>query len=94
MERGYPKGTATLVARADGTASKYISTGARVTGGQANPPAHDAAMKMCDRAADALPETIVTHDFPPPGKGRERFYVLTADGVRVAERIAAELGPA
>jgi hypothetical protein len=85
MERGYTKGVATIVALEDGTASMYISTGGAVVGGKGYPPAHDAAIKLCDRAADALGETIAAHEFPSPAKGRVRFYVLTTEGVRVAE---------
>jgi hypothetical protein len=85
MERGYPKGVATVVALNDGTASMYISSGARVTGGKAYPPAHEAARKLCEAAADAMSETVTTKEFPQPAKGRVRFYVLTTDGVRVAE---------
>ena len=85
MERGYPKGVATVIALADGTASMYLSTGASVVGGKAYPPAHAAALKLCGQAADSLAETISAHEFPSPAKGRVRFYVLTTDGVRVAE---------
>jgi hypothetical protein len=85
MERGYPKGTATVIALADGTASMYLSTGGSVVGGKAYPPAHAAALKLCNGGADALAETIVAHEFPQPAKGRVRFYVLAVDGVHVAE---------
>jgi hypothetical protein len=85
MERGYSKGVATIVALQDGTASMFISTGGSVMGGKAYPPAHAAALKLCAQAADSLSETIAAHEFPAPAKGRVRFYVLTTDGVRVAE---------
>jgi hypothetical protein len=85
MERGFAKGVATVVALADGTASMYISTGGAATGGGAYPPAHAAALKLCEQAADLLDETTPTREFPLPSKGRVRFYVLTTDGVRVAE---------
>jgi hypothetical protein len=85
MERGFAKGVATVVALADGTASMYISTGGAATGGGSYPPAHAAAQKLCEQAADLLGETTTTHEFPQPEKGRVRFYVLAADGVRVAE---------
>jgi hypothetical protein len=85
MERGYAKGNATIIALADGTASMYLSTGGSVVGGKAYPPAHAAALKLCEQAADSLGETIAVHEFPAPGKGRVRFYVLTSDGVRAAE---------
>jgi hypothetical protein len=32
-----------------------------------------------------LGATVATHEFPPPAKGRVRFYVLALDGVHVAE---------
>jgi hypothetical protein len=85
MERGYAKGTATIIALADGTASMYLSTGGAVAGGKAYPPAHAAALKLCEQAAESFTETIAAQDFPLPAKGRVRFYVLTTDGVRVAE---------
>jgi len=85
MERGFAKGVATIVALADGTASMHVSQGGSVTGGRAYPPAHDAALALCARAADALGDTTKATEFPAPAKGRVRFYVLTAEGVRVAE---------
>jgi hypothetical protein len=85
MDRAYPKGVATLVALADGTASLYLSAGGTVAGGKAYPPAHAAAVKLCEAAADTLRETIAVQDFPAPAKGRVRYYVLTVDGVRLAE---------
>ena len=85
MERGYAKGTATIIALADGTASMYLSTGGSVVGGKAYPPAHAAALKLCEQAAEFSKETVSAQDFPLPAKGRVRFYVLTTDGVRVAE---------
>jgi hypothetical protein len=85
MERGYAKGIATIIALRDGTASLSLSTGGSVVEGRAYPPAHAAALKLCEQAADSLSETVTTRDFPSPAKGRVRFYVLTADGVRVAE---------
>jgi hypothetical protein len=85
MERGYTKGVATIIALADGTASMYLSTGGSAVGGKAYSPARVAALKLCEQAADSLGETVTTHDFPPPAKGRVRFYVLASDGVHVAE---------
>jgi hypothetical protein len=85
MERGFAKGVATVVALADGTASMYLSNGGSAVGGGAYPPAHAAALKLCEQAADVLGETTPTHEFPAPAKGRVRFYVLTLEGVRVAE---------
>jgi hypothetical protein len=85
MERGYAKGVATVVALADGTASMYLSTGGAAVGGKAYPPAHAAAIKLCELAADSLNETIPAHAFPSPAKGRVRFYVLADAGVRTAE---------
>ena len=85
MERGFAKGVATVVALADGTATMHLSTGGSVVGGKTYPPAHEAAQKLCERAADALGETVTTREFPAPTKGHVRFYVLTPDGVRTAE---------
>jgi len=85
MERGYAKGSATVIALADGTASMYLSTGGAVAGGKAYPPAHAAELRLCERAAESEADTIAARDFPSPAKGRVRFYVLTTAGVRVAE---------
>jgi hypothetical protein len=85
MERGYPKGVATVVALADGTASMYLSTGGSAVGGNAYEPAREAALKLCAQAADLLGDTTPAHDFPPPAQGRVRFYVLSDGGVRTAE---------
>jgi len=85
MERGYAKGVATIVALTDGTASMYLSTGGAGVVGSSYAPARLAALKLCEQGADSLRETAPTHDFRPPAKGRVRFYVLTTDGVHVAE---------
>jgi hypothetical protein len=85
MERGYAKGVATFVALADGTASMYLSSGAGAVRGKAYAPARTAAMNLCAQAADVLAETIPAHEFPAPAKGRVRFYVLGAEGVRMVE---------
>src|SRR5204862_8184978 len=79
MERGYAKGVATAVALTDGTASMYISTGGSVTGGKLYAPARAAAQKLCEQAAESLKALQPAKEFPPPAKGRVRFYVL-ADG--------------
>ncbi|HVZ71831.1 MAG TPA: hypothetical protein VHJ20_05590 [Polyangia bacterium] len=85
MERGYTKGTATVVALTDGTASLYIPAGGAVTGAQAYAPSRLAALRLCDSAADALGDAVPTLEFPPPAKGRVRFYILTEDGVRLLD---------
>jgi hypothetical protein len=85
MERGYTKGVATVVALADGTASMYLSTGGSAVGGKSYEPAHAAAVKLCEQAADSFGDTIPAHEFPSPVKGRVRFYVLSEGGVRTAE---------
>lgn len=84
MERGYAKGVATIVALTDGTASMYLSTGGSVVG-RDYAPARAAAQKLCEQAADSLGETKASRDFAAPAKGRVRFFVLTTDGVHVAE---------
>jgi hypothetical protein len=85
MERGYAKGVATVVALGDGTASLWLSNGGSVTGGKGYAPAHDAAQRLCALAADSLGATASVSEFPRPGAGRVRFYVLTAEGVRAVE---------
>jgi hypothetical protein len=85
MDRAYAKGVATLVALADGTASLHISSGGTGVSGKSYAPARAAAVKLCETAADSLRETIAVQEFPAPAKGRVRYYVLTVDGVRLAE---------
>jgi hypothetical protein len=85
MERGFAKGVATVVALTDGTADMYISTGGSVSGGRAYAPARAAAHRLCEQAADSLPDLQPAKEFPSPTKGGVRFYVLTESGVRTAE---------
>ncbi|HVU49442.1 MAG TPA: hypothetical protein VHL80_02085 [Polyangia bacterium] len=85
MERGYPKGVATVIALADGTASLHLSNGGSVLGGREYPPARMAARTLCERAADSLGGMVAAQEFPRPAEKRVRFYVLTTDGVRAAE---------
>jgi hypothetical protein len=85
VERGYPKGVATVIALADGNASLSLSKGGGIRGGNAYAPARAAAQLLCQQAADSMGLTAPTKEFPAPTAGRVRFYVLTTDGVRVAE---------
>jgi hypothetical protein len=82
METGYPKAAATLVALGDGTASLYFSSGGGVIGGGPHPSINEAARRLVEIAGRRVSELTPTTEFPLPGTGDVRFYVLTTNGVR------------
>jgi hypothetical protein len=80
METGLEKGTATLVAVADGTVSLYTSTGGGVIGAGQYLSVRDAAERFLRAAAELSPAMQHTTDFPRPVPGSVRFHVRTPQG--------------
>ena len=91
MEIGFPDAWASLVTLADGSASLYTSKGGGVIGGGGHESVRRAAMNVCAVAAPLGAFSEKVTEFPHPGAGRIRFYVLTMDGVRTAEDSAEAL---
>jgi hypothetical protein len=81
METGYPEAAATLVALGDGTASLYFSSGGGVIGGGPHPSINAAARRLVEIAGRHVSELSPTTEFPLPGNGDVRFYVLATTGV-------------
>ena len=82
METSFDRGTASLVALADGSASLYFSTGGGVIGGRA-----DAAKRCVATAATLLEHLTPIADDAFPSPGRTRFHVLTPEG-----RVGGDVG--
>src|SRR6266480_3929912 len=92
METGYPEGSATLVALADGSASIYLSSGGGTIGGIADEKIRDAAQQVVQIASQFQPEMKLTSIFPVPRRGETIFYVLTDGGVFTASASEEKLG--
>ena len=88
MDISFPSGTATLVSVRDGTASLYTTTGGGILGGYV---ARDEAKAFVAAAEKHLAHMQRAKEFPYPGEGRVKFYVLTGDGVFTAEAGAREV---
>ena len=82
MEVSFSGGTATLVSVRDGTASLYTSSGGGMLGGYV---AQKEAKRFVTEAEKHLASMKPAKSFPYPEVGRMKFYVLTRDGVYIAE---------
>jgi hypothetical protein len=81
MDWGLQKGTATIVAMSDGSASVYFSSGGGYLGGKGQEPIRIAAERAVNAAKLVqLPRSPVV-DFPIPGQHEVSFYLLTDAGV-------------
>jgi hypothetical protein len=92
METGYPEGSATLVAMADGSASIYLSSGGGTIGGIGHETIRNAAQQMVQLASRFQPQMKQVTDFPLPQKGETIFYIVTDAGVFTASAPENELG--
>lgn len=93
METGYPNGTATLVALADGTTSMYFSSGGGVIGAGEYAQVARATRRLLEVTERYVP------DMPPaagddalPAAGRVIVRALTYQGERGAEAAEDDLG--
>ena len=70
MDTGYPEGSSTLVALADGTTSLYLSSGGGVIGGGEHARVADAAVRLIGTAESAFDQMTVSEDedLPRPGE--------------------------
>jgi hypothetical protein len=81
METGYPHGTVTLLALADGTTSLYLPTGGGVIGAGEHVPVRAAAEAFLKTAQFALSELRSGIDSDALASEAVRFLALTYDGV-------------
>lgn len=82
MDWGVTRGTATVVAIADGTASIYLSSGGgSLGGGQSHESLRQAALRAVSAAAQVQPEMRAVTNYPLPHEGEVVFYVVTDAGV-------------
>jgi hypothetical protein len=85
MDWGIEKGSATVVAIADGTASVYLSSGGGfIGGGQSHESIRVAAKRTVELAVEVQPLMRSTTTYPLAQRGQANFYVLTDAGVFTA----------
>jgi len=85
MDWGVGRGTATVAAFADGTASIYLSSGGGfLGGGQSHESIRNAAKKMVGIGGELQPLMQPTATYPLPPRGQVTFYVRTDAGVFTA----------
>ena len=80
MEIGLHKGTASIVAVADGTVSMYMSTGGGVIGAGGHAAVRAVAERFRTVAAESRDQLRRTEDFPLPASGEVRFQVRMMEG--------------
>jgi hypothetical protein len=78
-------GSATIVSFSTGDTSMYTSTGGGVIGGFGHESCRLASQKFVKVAQRYLGKMTKTTQFPLPPKGTFRFYVVTNQGVFMAE---------
>lgn len=83
--------TITVVARSDGNASLYTTSGFGVIGGGEHKSVRAAATQFVTLAEAHHDDAMPTKDWPYPTRGLVRFYLVCFDGVRVIEREEALL---
>jgi hypothetical protein len=87
MEIGVPKGAASIVAVADGSASMYTSIGGGLIGVGEHPSGRQAAMHFLKTVESLIDLMPVTSDLPLPQPGEYALVALTHEGTR--RRVAA-----
>jgi hypothetical protein len=92
MDWHVDKGTVTVVAAADGTASLYLSSGGGYIGGSEKVPAiREAALHAVALATSLRFHFQRTEASPLPALGDVTFYISTAEGVSRAVAAEAKL---
>jgi hypothetical protein len=92
MDWHVDRGTVTVLAAADGTASLYLSSGGGlIGGGQRYTEIRDAALHAVSLATSHQSQFEMTEMTALPALGDVTFYMITADGVRVAVASEARL---
>jgi hypothetical protein len=83
--------TASIFSSCEGTASLYTTSTFGIIGGEGHETVRAAAKALVKAADEHLATATPTTEFPYPGEGRVRFYLLTFDGVRVIDTDQATL---
>ena len=91
MDWGLSRGTATVVALSDGTASVYFSNGGGFIGGQSRENVNRAAKTTVRVAGEFQTRMRLTETFPVAGQGEVTLYLLTDSGVFTASASVEEL---
>jgi len=92
MDWGIARGTATVAAYSDGTASVYLSSGGGfLGGGQAHESIRSAAIKTVGIAGELKGLMHPTTMYPLPQPEHVTFYVRTSAGVLTATVLEGEL---
>ncbi len=91
METGYDVGTVTLVSLADGTTSLYFSTGGGMIGSSDYNPVALASQALVEEAEKHVSNIAPTTDYPLPGVGQVRFYLLTYQGIHMVDSAENDL---
>jgi hypothetical protein len=92
MDMGYPEGTATLVALADGTTSLYTSGGGGVIGAGEHESVAAVTRRLLLVAESHVKHLAVRHQVELPPVGRVLINVLTYSGRFTAEAPTDDLG--
>jgi hypothetical protein len=92
METGHPRGTATLVALADGTTSLYFSTGGGIIGGGFHQAVATATRSFLADLEHHLPMLRPDPDATLPAVGQVVIRALTYTGRMSAEAAEDDLG--
>jgi hypothetical protein len=91
MDWGVEKGTVTVVAASDGSASVYFSSGGGFIGGKGQEPIRKAAQRAVEVARAVQLSTRAVAPFPLPQRGGVTFYLLTDTGPFVANTTEHDL---
>jgi hypothetical protein len=92
METGYPNGTATLVALADGTTSLCLSSGGGIIGGGQHTPVAEATRRLLHIAERHLTGMVPAADTDLPVSGRVRLRALAYHGQYSVDAAEDDLG--
>jgi hypothetical protein len=92
MEMGFPNGTATLMALADGTTSLYYSGGGGVLGGQGHEAVRRANAALLREANGLVTRLRPTSTYQLPPARTTTFYARTDSGVLAGGGTDEDLG--
>ncbi len=92
METGFENGSYSLVAVSDGSVSIYFSNGGGIIGAGEHPEVREIALKFIELSKDYTNFLKQVSEYPLPGQGKTRFYVIGKDSVQSEEFGEDDLG--
>ena len=92
METGFPEGSFTLSAIADGTTSLYFSNGGGIIGGGEHENVREATGYLLSGAQNYYKEGKKVTSYPLPEPGKVVFYFVSFDGVYSYSALEDDLG--